>query len=189
MPPVTIGAVSSVCRDLEGFVVNDDGHRAMLDTGIDRLEARISSCGLDLLGLGRGGDVPIVGNAAHKRIAHAAAHDVRLMARRFEQAENGLGTLWNLDIHEDMVHLMTRVLVAEHVPRCPTSRSSEIARRFCEDCLSAPLLRASSAAVSQFRSFGCKSLASDTRSTTVKPLDYALLRQRVRRRSTMSKVS
>ena len=169
MPPVTIGAVSSVCRDLEGFVIDDDGHGTVLDAGIDRLEACISSCGLDLLGLGRGGDIPIVGNAAHESIAHAPAHDIRLVARRFEQVENGLSALWNLDVHEDMVHLITRVLVAERVSRCPTSRSSEIARRSCEDCLSAPLLHTSSAAVSRFRSFGCESLASDTRSATVSP--------------------
>ena len=88
MPSVGVCPIGAIGRDLEGLMIDDNGHGTMLDAGINRLETSIGSYVLDLLGSCRGGDVPIVGSATHEGVAHATAHHVGLEAGGFKRIQN-----------------------------------------------------------------------------------------------------
>ena len=96
MPSVTVATIGAIGGNLEGLMIDDNGHGTMLDAGINRLETRIGSHGLGLLGSCRGGDVPIVGRAAHESVAHATAYDKGLKASSFERFQNLESRLWNV---------------------------------------------------------------------------------------------
>ena len=95
-PVVGIVPVDAVGRDLERQVVEQDGHGAVPEPRLD--EPLAGKDALDLRGLGIGRDVPVPRRAAAQCVAHRAADDISLPARRREAVERRMH-LWRQGQH------------------------------------------------------------------------------------------
>ena len=95
-PVVGIVPVDAVGRDLERQTVEQDGHGTVLEPRLD--EPLAGKDALDLCGPGIGRDVPVPSRAAAQCVAHRAADDIGLPARRREAVERRMH-LWRQGQH------------------------------------------------------------------------------------------
>ena len=98
---VGVGALHAVGGCLHREPVNHGGHGAVGHTRLVHLNARRAQHALGLLP-GRGtGHVHVVAGTAHEGVAHPAAHDPGLVARRLQRVDHAHGIrrhLWHLSV-------------------------------------------------------------------------------------------
>ncbi len=82
-------------RHLEWHAIGDDGDRAMLDAGRNRLEVGAARERDHLFGERGGGEIDLTHRQPEQGIAHRAADRARLDARRVKRGEDAL-RLWLL---------------------------------------------------------------------------------------------
>ena len=95
MSAVLVFAVDTIGGDFKAFPVQKNGHRSVLDAGVDG----VGKQRLHLHGLCRSGNIPVVGCSAKQAVPDASADRIGFKSGLLQDADNFIYFSGHLDFH------------------------------------------------------------------------------------------